>query len=77
MAKHGQTTEGQTTSVRVTSVSGAKATPHVKQSVEVDGTTVRVGDNADLTEGQVSRLKAAGVNFGEPTEETTDEGGEQ
>jgi len=60
--------------VRVTSVSGTKATPHVKQSVEVDGITVRVGDEAELTEDQQSRLKAAGVNFGEPTE---DEGGEQ
>lgn len=59
--------------VRVTSVSGAKAAPHVKQYVEVDEITVQVGEEAELTEDQVQRLKKAGVNFGEPEE---DEGGE-
>jgi hypothetical protein len=55
--------EEQTSTVKVTSVSGAKL-PHVKQYAEVDGITIQVGEEADLTEDQVSRLKSAGVNFG-------------
>jgi len=55
--------EEKTQTVRVTGVSGTEAVPHVQQYVEVDGITGKVGQEMDLTEDQIKRLKKSGVSF--------------
>lgn len=64
--------QAKTQKVRVTSVSGTKAVPHVKQSVQVDDLEAQVGDEMELTAEQLKRLKEAGVNFGDPDNEGGD-----
>ena len=49
--------------VMVTGVAGTEAVPHVQQYVEVDGITGKVGQEMELTEDQIKRLKESGVSF--------------